>query len=84
MDNINNWVADGSYRSSKWIGTVKQLFWYWLIKFNNVKLCKTWLVIFWKQLKPIYDSGSVSPVVGFDDVCNIPDHSFQMFFANKS
>ena len=63
---------------------IKQLFRYWWTKFNNVKLYKTWLVFLWKQLKLIYDSSSVSPLVDFDSLCNIRDNFFQMFFANKS
>ena len=46
VDNINNWVADVSYRPSKWNGTIQQLFRYWWIKFSYVKLYKTWLVFF--------------------------------------
>ena len=42
------------------------------------------LAFLWKQLKPIYNSGGVSPLVDFDGVCNMRDNFFRMFFANKS
>ena len=60
MHNINNWVADGSYRPGKWNGMVKLHLQYWWIKFNNVKLYKTWLFFLWKWLETVYNSGSVS------------------------
>ena len=83
-DNINNWVAEGSYRPRERNGTIKQLFRYWWIKFNHVKLCKMWLAFLWRPLKPVYDGGSISPLIEFDGVFITRDNFFQMFFNNKS
>ena len=82
-DNINNWVTEGSHRPRKWNGTIKQLFRYWWIKFNHVKLCKMWPVFLWKPLKLVCDSGSISPLVEFDGVFITRD-VFLLFFSNKS
>ena len=36
------------------------------------------------RVKPVYDSGSISPLIDFDSVWNIRNNVFQMFFAHKS
>ena len=77
-DDFNNWVVDGSYRTSTWNGTIKQLFWYWWVKFKNVKLYNTWLVFLLNWLKLVYEKGNISWLVDFDGVCNIHGNFFQI------
>ena len=82
-DDFNNWVVDGSYRTSKWNGTIKQLFWYWWVKFKNVKLYNTWLVFLLKWLKLVYEKGNISWLVDFDGVCNIHGNFSKCFLLTS-
>ena len=63
IDNTNYWVADGSYRLTKWSKVVKQVIEYWWIKWSNVRLYKKWFIFLWKWIKPDHNSGSISLLV---------------------
>ena len=55
-----------------------------MYKIQQCQTLQNLTVFLWKQLKRIYDSGSVSPLLDFDGVCNTRNDFFQMFFCEQA